>query len=84
MPRVAPSVAMEDSDGNSIPTTLIFGLGGKPFEKCTNVNQGTLSPGQSFEDCTLFLVPEDQDVGKVLFVSQAPDAEITFIYWKPA
>ena len=74
------SVAMEDSDGNSIPTTLVFDYRGKPYDKCENV-KGALAPGQSYEDCTLFLVPEDQDVGNILFTSQSADAEIKFTRW---
>ncbi len=76
------SVAMEDSDGNSIPTTLVFDYRGKPYDKCANV-RGALAPGQSYEDCTLFLVPEDRDVGDILFTSQSADAEIKFTRWEP-
>jgi hypothetical protein len=75
------SVAMEDSDGNSIPTTLVFDYRGKPYDKCENV-RGALAPGQSYEDCTLFLVPKDEDVGNILFTSQSADAEIKFTRWK--
>jgi hypothetical protein len=76
------SVSMEDSDGKSVPTTLVFDYRGKPYEHCANV-RGALAPGKSYEDCTLFLVPKDQDVGKILFVSQAADAEIKFTRWEP-
>ncbi len=75
------SVAMEDSDGNSIPTTLVFDYRGKPYDNCENL-KGALAPGQSYEDCTLFLVPEDQDVGDILFTSQSADAEIKFTRWE--
>lgn len=78
------SVGMEDADGNSIPTTLIFALGGAPFVPCKDVNSGTLEPGQSYEGCTLFLVPSGAKVDRVRFVSQGPDAKITFTDWATA
>ena len=77
------SVSMEDSKGNSVPTTLVFDLGGAPFAPCKDNNDtaSTLEPGQSYETCTLFLVPKGTKLDKVRFVSQAPDATITFTDW---
>jgi hypothetical protein len=74
-------VSLEDSDGNSLPSTLIFAFGGKPFELCPNVTEGMLKPGESFESCSLVLVPEGRDVETVLFVSQKANAEIVFSRW---
>lgn len=74
-------VSLEDSDGNSLPTTLIFDFGGEPFELCTRVTEGTLAPGESYESCDLTLVPEGADAARVLFVSQRANAEIVFTYW---
>ncbi len=77
------SVGMEDTKGNSVPTTLVFDLGGTPFAPCKDNNDSasTLEPGQSYETCTLFLVPKGTKLDKVRFVSQAPDATITFTDW---
>jgi hypothetical protein len=75
------SVGMEDTNGNSVPTTLVFTLGGEPFALCKDVNSGTLEPGQSYEGCTLFLVPNGTKLARVRFVSQGPDAKITFTDW---
>lgn len=75
------SVSMEDTKGNSVPTTLVFTLGGEPFALCTDVSSGTLQPGESYEGCTLFLVPTGTKVSRVRFVSQSPDATITFTDW---
>ena len=77
------SVSMEDTKGNSVPTTLVFDLGGTPFAPCKDNNDtaSTLEPGQSYETCTLFLVPKGTKLDKVRFVSQAPDATITLTYW---
>jgi hypothetical protein len=77
------SVGMEDTKGNSVPTTLVFDLGGTPFAPCTDNNDSaaTLDVGQSYETCTLFLVPKGTKLDKVRFVSQAPDATITFTDW---
>jgi hypothetical protein len=74
-------VGMEDTDGNSIPTTLNFAFGADPFELCNEINEGTLDPGQSYESCTLLLVPNGRKVDRVRFVSQGPDAKITFTDW---
>lgn len=75
-------VSLEDSDGNSLPTTLIFDFGGEPFELCTRVTEGSLAPGESYESCDLTLVPEGAEVARVLFVSQGANAEIAFTYWE--
>ena len=63
-------------------TTLIFGIGGEPYEPCVHISEGTLAPGQSYESCTLVLVPDGEEVDKALFVSPEADAEIVFNYWK--
>jgi hypothetical protein len=77
------SVGMEDTKGNSVPTTLVFDLGGVPFAPCEYHNDSakTLGPGESYETCTLFLVPNGTKLDRVRFVSQAPDATITFTDW---
>ena len=73
---------MEDSDGSLIPTTLIFGLSEEPHDKCVSVSEGMVAPGQSYESCTLFLVPTGADPEIVRFVSQDKSAKITFTDWK--
>ena len=77
------SVGMEDTKGNSIPTTLVVDLGGTPFAPCPDHNDPAvnLEPGQSYETCTLFLVPKGTKLDRVRFVSQADDATITFTDW---
>lgn len=77
-------VSLEDSNGNSLPRTLIFGIGNAPFAICRDATKGVLKPGQSFESCSLVLVPKGRDVDKVLFVSQKPNAEIVFTRWDAA
>jgi hypothetical protein len=75
-------MSLEDSDGNLIGNTLIFDYGGEPFEPCPRVTEGTLAPGESYESCTLFLVPEGVDVGNVSFLSDnGPNQEPEFVYW---
>ena len=77
------SVGLEDSDGTLIGRTLIFNYGGKPFKPCTDVTEGNLAPGQSYEGCTLFLVPEGIEVGQVSFLSDnGPDKEPEFVHWE--
>lgn len=76
-------VSLEDSDGNLIGRTLVFNYGDKPYPPCTEVTKGTLKPGQSYESCTLFLVPEGVEVGKVSYLSDnGPDKEPEFVYWE--
>jgi hypothetical protein len=79
--RNALNLSLEDSDGNSLPTTLIFDFGGKPYALCPNTTDGTLKPGETFDSCSLVLVPKGKDVKTVLFVSQKPNAEIVFTRW---
>lgn len=74
-------VGMEDTKGNSIPTTLVFDYGGTPFTHCPDAETKPLPTGASYESCTLFLVPNGTKLARVRFVSQAPDAKITFTDW---
>lgn len=75
-------VSLEDSDGESLPSTLIFDFGDRGYKPCPNVSEGRLAPGESYESCTLVLVPDDRDVDKVLFVSQKANSEIVFTRWE--
>ena len=72
------SVDLEDSDGQSLPSTLVFDFGDRGFKPCQSVTEGQLKPGDSYESCTLVLVPEDSEADKVLFVSQKANSEIVF------
>ncbi len=74
-------VSMEDADGNLISSTLIFNYGNKPYAKCTKVNEGQVAPGKSYESCTLFLVPEGKEPGKVAFLPNQPGTATDFVYW---
>jgi hypothetical protein len=75
-------VSLEDSDGNLVGSTLIFDYGNKGFPSCENVTEGKLGPGDSYESCTLFLVPEGIEVGKVSFLSDmGADTPPEFVYW---
>jgi hypothetical protein len=77
------SVGMEDTKGNSIPTTIVLDLGDTPFAQCADNNDPAknLEPGDSYETCTLFLVPKGAKLDRVRFVSQAADATINFTDW---
>jgi hypothetical protein len=75
------SVGMEDTKGNSISSTVVLNLGGEPFSKCVDVETKPLPAGQSYEECSLFLVPKGKKIDRVRFVSQSPDAKITFTDW---
>lgn len=76
-------VSLEDSDGNLIGRTLVFNYGNKPYKPCVEVTEGTLKPGESYESCTLFLVKEGVEVGKVSFLSDSgPEREPEFVYWE--
>ncbi len=75
-------VGLEDDDGNLVHSTLVFGLGDVAFEPCRTIAEGTLEPGESYESCTLFLVPDGVDVAKVEFLSdRGPGEEPEFVYW---
>lgn len=75
-------VGLEDSEGNLIARTSIFGVGGEPFEPCKEVTEGMLKPGDSYESCTLVIVPDGVEVAKVHFLSdQGPDKPPEFVYW---
>lgn len=76
------SVGLEDSEGATFRRLLVFGFGAKPFKPCPETTDGKLEPGESFEGCTLVLVPDGLDVAKVYFLSDnGPDKEPEFVYW---
>jgi hypothetical protein len=76
------TVGLEDSEGNLVASTLFFGLGSEPFELCPRITEGTLKPGESYESCTLVLVPDGVEPAKVEFLSdRGPDEEPEFVYW---
>jgi hypothetical protein len=78
-------VAVEDGDDNLISPTVIFDFsGGEGGDSgpCVGIDDGPLAPGESFEDCTLFLVEEGREVARVSFLSQPEDGESEFVYWK--
>jgi hypothetical protein len=75
-------VGLEDDEGNLIHSTLVFGLGDQTFEHCRTISEGTLKPGETYESCTLFLVPDGIEVAKVEFLSdRGPGEEPEFVYW---
>jgi hypothetical protein len=75
------NVGLEDEDGNLISATTIISFGGPPFARCKRVSEGELAPGQTYESCTLFLVPEGKEPGKVSFLPYDPEQETEFVYW---
>ena len=79
-------VSIEDAEDNLISPTVVFDFSGakgqdKEAGPCPNIDDGDLSPGDSFEDCTLFLVGEGVEAARVSFLSQPADGESTFVYW---
>lgn len=74
-------VSMEDQDGNLITQTTIISLGGPPFAKCARAEDGTLEPGQSYESCALFLVPEGSEPTQVRFLPYVPGTETDWVRW---
>lgn len=76
-------VSLEDSDGNLIGSTLVFDYGDTGFPPCESVDEGEFAPGDSYESCTLVLVPDGVEVSKVSFLSdEGEDAEPEFVYWE--
>ena len=75
------NVGMEDGDGNLISSTTIISFGGPPFAKCTRIAEGEVAPGQSYESCTLFLVPEGKEPERISFLPYDPENPTEFVYW---
>ena len=76
-------VSLEDSDGNLISSTIVFDYGEQGFPPCESVDEGKFAPGDSYESCTLFLVPEGLELGQVSFLSHGgADTEPEFVYWE--
>lgn len=78
----APSVALDDSDGNSFRGLIIIGAGDEPFEPCPTRTDAQLEPGESDESCSLILVPDGLDVARVSYLSdRGPSEEPEWVYW---
>ena len=76
-------VGLDDTDGNLVPSTIIFNFGDSTFAPCPSVTEGTLEPGQSYESCTLVLVPASVEAGRVHFLSdKGADRGYEFVYWE--
>jgi hypothetical protein len=76
------SVGLEDKNDNSVPTLLVTSLTSEPFDLCKDASSTSpLNPGESYESCTLFLVPKGMTLDRARFVSQSADATITFTDW---
>jgi hypothetical protein len=77
-------VSLEDQDGERIGSTTIIDFGGAPFEQCPKAEDGELAPGQSYEGCLLFLVPEGREPAKVSFLPYDPENPTEYVYWDAA
>ena len=75
------SLMLEGSDEKSLPGTLFLNYGDKPYKPCPDKSKGTLKPGESFETCTLVLVPAGEEAETVLLTSQKANSEIVFTRW---
>lgn len=76
--------SLEDQDGDLIQAVVIFNYGGQPFEACTDNTEGELAPGESFESCTLYLVPEGSTPTRASFLPYVPGEETDWVYWAVA
>lgn len=77
-------VSLEDSNDSLISPTIVFDFSGgqtTPEGPCIDVKDGELPPGESFEDCTLFLVDPATDVAAVTFLSAPGSSESAFVDW---
>jgi hypothetical protein len=74
-------VSMEDQDGDLISPVVIFDFGGPPYEPCTDDTEGQLAPGERFETCALFLLPEGRRPARVSFLPNVPGQATDWVYW---
>jgi hypothetical protein len=75
-------LGVEDSRGRLIRSPILLRFSEKPFELCPETGKGTLKAGESFEACTLVLVPEGRELEKVYFLSEkGPAEEPELVYW---
>lgn len=75
-------VGLEDSGGNLIRSPIVFRYGDRLFEQCPESDDGTLKSGETYESCTLALVPKGVDAAKVHFLSDnGPNEEPELVYW---
>jgi len=74
-------VSLEDEVGDDYSSTTIIALDDTPFAPCPDATKGDLKPGDTFERCTLFLVPSGRHPKRVSFLPYDPQHETQFIYW---
>jgi hypothetical protein len=74
-------LTLEDADGGLISPTVVLDFAGDGGQEgpCPDVGEGPLPPGESFSDCTLFLVPEDLEPARASFLSQPAEGEPDFV-----
>lgn len=74
-------VGLRDEDDNLISEVAIISLGGPPFAECPRIREGTLEPGDSYESCSLFLLPPDSEPDRVHFLPYVPGEETDWVFW---
>ncbi|MEO7664281.1 MAG: hypothetical protein ABIV26_04085 [Candidatus Limnocylindrales bacterium] len=74
-------VSLEDQNGDLISPVVIFDYGADPFAACPDLATGVFKPGESFESCTLFLVPKDRPAARVSFLPYVPGKDTDWAYW---
>ncbi len=75
------SVSLEDDDGTTVRSTTVIDLGGRPFEACPQGSKGLLKPGQRYEQCELYLVPDGTEPSKASFLPYDPETPTDYVYW---
>jgi hypothetical protein len=74
-------VGLRDQDDDLISEAVIISLGGPPFAECPRIREGTLEPGDSYESCSLFLLPQGSDPDRVHFLPYVPGIESDWVFW---
>jgi hypothetical protein len=76
-------VGLEDADGDLLHPLVIFSIGPtRAFPPCPSVDEGKLEPGETYESCTLVLVPAGEKAARAYFLSDnGPGGDPEFVYW---
>ena len=75
-------VSLHDQDDNLINDVVVLDLfGAGEFDACPAHTVGPLAPGESFESCSLFLVPSGRTPTRLSFLPHLEGKATDFVYW---
>jgi len=75
-------VFLRDQNDTLINDVVVLDLfGSEEFSACPDRTDGALAPGETFESCSLFLVPSGSTPTRLSFLPHLEGKATDFVYW---